>query len=89
MRMPATKECAMSSMVDLVTARSLHRSLEPGFDAQRVARELAVLAGSQPRPLERAIVRLDIAQGERASWVVERARFALATALERVSGARV
>ena len=79
----------MGSMVDLVMARSLHRSLEPDFDTNRVARELALLAGSQARPLERAIVRFDIAQGERASWVVERARFALAAALERVSGARV
>jgi hypothetical protein len=83
------EEGAMSSMVDLVMARSLSRSLQPDFDTERVARELATLAGAQARPLERAIVRFDLAQCERPSWVVERARFALSVALERVSGFRV
>ena len=73
-----------SRKVEVVTARAVTRALEPEFDVDAVAAELAALAGNSWPVLTAALLRVDRALTERWSHVAADASDALRLAIVRV-----
>ena len=67
---------------DLVTVRALRGALRPQGDVESAARDLAALAQGNPWPIERALLRFGSDHAATPNAVEERARAALARALE-------